>query len=74
MKRIEKIEAILDYFETGVKPQHLEVSEILLTIDKLKESAPDKYLSAYRAFVEWNLPLLQRTTVRDSGNKPKLNY
>lgn len=74
MTQIEKIEAILKYFECKeiyhVKHEDY-LREVFLVIDKLKEN-PDKYLAAYKNYLEFVLPLLQRTTIRDSGDKPEL--
>jgi len=71
MEQIKKIEAILRYFETGVKPDHLELSEILKQIDKLNE---DKYLAHYKNFLEFKQPLLMRTSIHEGGDKPELKY
>jgi hypothetical protein len=71
MTQIEKIEAILEYMEAGVKPDHLYLSEIFRQIDELPA---DKYLAHYKSYLEFTIPLLQRTTVRDTGDKPKITY
>lgn len=75
MTQIEKIEAIIIYFEckkigNDVTDDLKDVFEMISTLRK----TPDKYLAAYRAFLEWKIPLLQRTSIRDSGDKPDLPY
>lgn len=74
MEQIEKIEAILEYFETGKHPSNNELASILTVIDKLREGSPKDYLVAYKGFLEWKVPLLQRTTKADGSGKPDLKF
>jgi hypothetical protein len=71
MTQIEKIELILAYFETGVRPGVKELEAIFYKIDQLNEK---DYLSHYRAFLEFKQPLLQRTTVKDGSDKPEFEF
>jgi hypothetical protein len=69
MTQIEKIEAIEKYIFTGI---HEELPlKIKQDIDNLSE---EKRLNFWRNILEFTLPLLQRTTVRDTGDKPKITY
>jgi hypothetical protein len=71
LTQIKKIEVILKYFETGVRPKVKDLEGIFRVIDELPEK---DYLSQYRAFLEFKQPLLQRTNIIDGSEKPKITF
>lgn len=71
MTKIEIVEAILKYFETGTRPTN-KTGMPLAVFDNIDQLSEDKYLTQYKNYLEFVLPLLQRTTVRDTGDKPEL--
>lgn len=73
MTQIEKISAVIKYMETGFRPTVTDgmPTAIFDTIDGLNE---DKKMTHYRNFVEFLQPLLQRTSIMEGGDKPKIGY